>query len=226
MADGARLSGNARRDPPWQDPHAGLGPPGPYPRSQRGRPCGLPPGAAGRFGNSVFGLVPEPGGTPGVMSAVFVSVPGAAFGLTRTLRWKLTRWPGRRRGITRQRRRPMRRSLRLALTNLVRRGMRSQTWTLRSLRPAVTGGDRVAREAAGAHRALVGLLVDHVVATWWTRAVTRSETHVVEQVAITGEGKGPRHAGAELQAVDGRGVYCGSGVVPAPERCGSSSPTS
>ena len=45
----------------------------------------------------------------------------------------------------------------------------------------------------------------NVVAAWRTRAVTRSDTHVVEQVAITGEGRGPRHAGAELQAVDGRG---------------------
>ena len=153
-----------------------------------GRPCGLPPGAAGRFGDSVVGLVPEPGGfTPGVMSAMFSSVPGAAFASTRSVTWKLTRWPARRRGITRQRRRPMRRSLRSALTN--RRAARNAIADLDvavAAGPAVAGGDPVADEAAGPHRGRVGLLVDHQAATWRTRAVTRSDAHVVEQVATAG----------------------------------------
>ena len=70
---------------------------------------------------------------------------------------------------------------------------------------AVADRDPVARAATGGHRRAVSRLLDRHVAPWRTRAVTRSDTHVVEQVAITEEGRGPRHAGAELQAVDGRG---------------------
>ena len=90
---------------------------------------------------------------------------------------------------------------------------------------AVADRDLVARAATGGYRRTVSRLLDRHVAPWRTRAVTRSDTHVVEQVAITGEGRGPRHAGAELQAVDVAGVLR-SAAGPAPERCGSSSPTS
>src|SRR5512132_2241448 len=70
---------------------------------------------------------------------------------------------------------------------------------------AVADRDPVARAATGGRRRAVSRLLDRHVARWWTRAVLRSDTHVVEQVATTEEGKGPRHAGAELQAVNGRG---------------------
>ena len=135
VAGDARLSGNARRGPPWQDPHGGLGPPGPYLRSQRGPALQSP--------SRCRGQVRQFGHRPRARARRFHAGRDVGGVRQRTrrcvwvdahVRWKLTRWPGRRRGITRQRRRPMRRSLRLARTNLVRRGMRSQTWTLRSLR--------------------------------------------------------------------------------------------
>ena len=86
------------------------------------------------------------------------------------------------------------------------------TWDLIA-GPKVAGGETAAvadrepeaRAATGGHRRAVSRLLDRHVAPWRTRAVTRSDTHVVEQVATTEEGRGPRHAGAELQAVDGRG---------------------
>lgn len=76
--------------------------------------AGGPPGLAGDPGPGE-GVVT--GG--GVTSPVFVSVPGAALALTWSTRWKLTRWPGCKRGIARQRWRPMRRNLRSALTKVI-----------------------------------------------------------------------------------------------------------
>ena len=56
------------------------------------RPSTRCPGAPATFAKSVIEIVPEPGGlTPGVMSAMLASVPGAAFALTRSVRWKLVR---------------------------------------------------------------------------------------------------------------------------------------
>ena len=91
-----------------------------------GGPSGLAgdPGSVGKIG----------GGGGGVISPTFVTVACGAFGLTWRTRWKLTRRPGRKRGIARQRWRPMRRNLRSALTKVIWRGIRSQARRLRAAR--------------------------------------------------------------------------------------------
>src|SRR4051794_9082146 len=82
-------------------------------------------GTAGEDGTSVTGARGEPGSSaPGVRSAMFATLPGGVDASTASVRWKLTRCPGPRCAITRQRRRPMRRRLRSERTNVVRRGMR------------------------------------------------------------------------------------------------------
>src|SRR4051794_11048896 len=66
---------------------------------------GLAPGAAGTpgGGSAAGGAAVEPGSsTPGVTSAMFVTVPCGALGETRNTACKRARWPGSRRGITRQ----------------------------------------------------------------------------------------------------------------------------
>ncbi len=139
-------------------------------------------------------------------SPVFVALPCGALGLTRSTTWKLTRWPGCKRGIVRQR------LAADATQPTVGAHEGHLTWDLIA-GPKVPGGETAAvadrepeaRAATGGHRRAVSRLLDRHVAPWRTRAVTRGDTHVVEQVAITEEGRRPRHAGAKLQAVNGRG---------------------
>ena len=118
-ADGGRrsLSGEVRSDPPRQNLHDGLGP---LDLAAATRAPGRTRGPGRSAAAAGGGRTP---GTPGVTSAMFASVPGGAFASTRRSRWTLTCWPGLRRGITRQRSRPTRRSLRSARTNVVWRGM-------------------------------------------------------------------------------------------------------
>src|SRR5436305_13650175 len=85
------------------------------------------------IGSRAGGVPPPPGvpaGSPGITSAMFVAVAPGALEATRSVRWKLARWWGRSRGMTRQRRRWSRRSLWVARTNVIPRGMRSQTHQL------------------------------------------------------------------------------------------------
>ena len=170
--------------------------------------AGFAPGAAGKPGaGSATGAAGEPGGsTPGVTSAMFATLPGGADASTRKLDVEADALAGLQ--ARDHEAAPAADATQLAVGAHERHPARdaiADPDVAGAATAAVADGDPVAREAAGSHRRAVGLLVDHHVATWRTRAVTRSDTHVVEQVATTGEGRGPRHAGAELQAVDGRG---------------------
>jgi hypothetical protein len=82
--------------------------------------AGGPPGLAGAPAG-IAGICGAAGGVTGggVTSPVFVTLPCGASASTWSTRWKLTRWPGRKRGTVRQRWRPMRRNLRSALTKVI-----------------------------------------------------------------------------------------------------------
>ena len=91
--------------------------------------CLSPSSAIG--GSAAGGGGVPPAGGPGITSASFVSVLGA-FDATRVVTWKVTRWCGLSVGMTRQRSRRSRRSLRVAPTNVNPDGIRSQTHQLRT----------------------------------------------------------------------------------------------
>ena len=153
------------------------------------------------------GTSTELGGSTGVMSAMFVSVPGGAFASTRRSRWTLTRWPGAEARDHETAWRPTRVSLRSARTNVIlRRDVIADPEVAGDGAATVTDGDLVAREAAGAHCGRVGLLVDRHVAPWWTLTVGGSDRHVVKQVATTEKGRAIAVpvAGEEQQAIADR----------------------
>ena len=97
------------------------------------------------------------------MSTMLSTVPGDAFALTRSMRWTLARWPGLRREITIAA--PAAEATQLAAGaykgHLARDVIADPEVPVGGM-AAITDGDPVARDAAGAHRPRVGLLLDRV----------------------------------------------------------------
>ena len=88
-----------------------------------------------RGGDVLPGVPSPPGRTPppGITTPVFVSVPFGALDATRSVRWKLVLWCGRSVAMTRHRMRRKTRSLRVARTNVMCLGMRSQIHRFRAV---------------------------------------------------------------------------------------------